>query len=45
MGLTEVQENDLEEMGRKRGFQRRQDETSNTISMIRNKKTGVGRPN
>ena len=39
--LAEVQPSDLQELGRQRGFQRKEDDTPNMIQAIRNKKTGV----
>ena len=39
--LVDVQRSDLEELGRKRGFQRKEDETPSSVQAIRNKKTGV----
>ena len=41
IGLTDVQQKDLDEMGRQRSFKRRQDETPNMINAVSNKKTGV----
>jgi len=39
--LATVEETDLKELGRERGFKRKEDRTSNRMQAVRNKKTGV----
>jgi len=41
VALKHITESELNELGSKRKFKREGDETSNTINMVRNKKTGV----
>jgi len=41
VALKNVKDSDLKELGRERGFRRKEDETSDIVNVIRNKKTGV----